>query len=371
MNFNKYIRYINNFKGSELSKWYSQLDGLTKKQIQELIETFNNKPSITSINLGDKHIGPEVAIALAEVIKINSSLISVNLSYNNIGPEGAVALAEGLKSNSSITSIDLRYNSIGAEGAIALAEGIKINFSLTSINFKYNYFWLNGAKALAEAMKVNFFLTSISLGYNYVEFEEAALNMYKAFDQEITNSLIRNREAVVKLAEFLTKLPFEKVAPKDYSAFNFYQKCDKTLLKLNLLDLIQKDVTKFLQTIDNYIAKHWLELSGINNYRSASNHNIIILQEDEGISIQDATVFLKPLNLQPNVILSLIAEYFPKAFLSKIISGKDSVSYVKKQQSEASITNIDSSSSIACAMVTHEDTSLVGFINDVEQELNV
>lgn len=362
MNFDEYITHINSFKNNELSDWYLGSAKLTDKQSENLINTFINQQFITSINLRGRNIGPAIAIIIAEMIKYNSFITSIDLSSNCIGTKGAITLAELIKNNSSLTSIDLSSNDIELKGAIAFTKAIKNHPYLISIDLRGNNIRAEEAEALAKAIEGNFIITNIQV------------SGYKQIYIEIEKVLSRNKKMVEKLAEFLIKIGIEeveiqneqdalhctstnyppeiksttksfgeiKVEFKDYFAFNFYQRCDQVLLRSIILGLLknidvictQNDVTKLLKSIDNYIALHWIELSGLHSCHPATNKGTIISQKDKETPILDLNnteqLSVLPLNLLPDDTLFLIGEYLPKTFLFQTINGAVSALYVEE-----------------------------------------
>jgi hypothetical protein len=56
---------------------------------------------VTDINLRENGIAAEGALALADMLKVNTSVANINLCDNGIGAEGTSALADALKVNSS------------------------------------------------------------------------------------------------------------------------------------------------------------------------------------------------------------------------------------------------------------------------------
>lgn len=235
MNIIELTAYINSFKGSELSVWYSAdsesysslKSNLSLKlylksdedppiinQAQAISIAFSGYEASNSINLSDgaiwRHQGYKdlsfdsflasiildidekfsslrsSSAADSEVIQsedppsdfINAlnnhkSIISINLSGHNIRSDGAIALADVMQDNFSITSINLDNNNIQPYGTKTLADAIKNHPSLTSINLNNNDVRDHGAKACAEVIKANPHLTSIFLAKNNIEVEGA------------------------------------------------------------------------------------------------------------------------------------------------------------------------------------------------------
>jgi hypothetical protein len=105
-------------------------------------------PSLRALGLGDNHVGPKGARALASstALKLNY----LDLRYNRIGDAGARALAAwpGL---AHLVALNLSYNDIGTEGARALAASPHLT-RLRSLDLRANLIGDAGAAALAAAM---------------------------------------------------------------------------------------------------------------------------------------------------------------------------------------------------------------------------
>ena len=72
-----------------------------------VFNALRNSPTskITTWDLSEEILGPEIAKPLAEYLSVTASLTSLDISVNSIGAEGAKAIAEGLKDNASVTSV--------------------------------------------------------------------------------------------------------------------------------------------------------------------------------------------------------------------------------------------------------------------------
>ena len=84
--------------------------------------------------LSRNSIKDEGSIAIGESLKTNSTLVDLELIFCDIGAEGAKAIAAGLSAGSAVlTSLDISSNFIGPELGIAMAEVLKKNAVLTTI----------------------------------------------------------------------------------------------------------------------------------------------------------------------------------------------------------------------------------------------
>ena len=121
---------------------------------------------LTSLKINNQMIGDEGAKAMAEFLKVNSTLPVLNLSSNHIGPEGGNAMLEALKVNKTLTSLNLRDNDIGPEGGKAMAEALTISTTLAELNLSSNSIGPEGGKAMLDALTVNKTLASLDLSEN-------------------------------------------------------------------------------------------------------------------------------------------------------------------------------------------------------------
>ncbi|EGD74093.1 hypothetical protein PTSG_12359 [Salpingoeca rosetta] len=100
------------------------------------------------------------------MLKHNTALTWLDLQYNSIGPEGAVALAEMLKHNTTMTLLGLWDNSIGDEGAVALAKVLKHNTTLEILNLTKNSITPVGGAALGAALDQNRTMSRLDIENN-------------------------------------------------------------------------------------------------------------------------------------------------------------------------------------------------------------
>ncbi|KAI8594795.1 hypothetical protein EDD21DRAFT_426610 [Dissophora ornata] len=121
---------------------------------QVLVKSLKANNPLTTLNLQEKLIGDERALALSEALKTNTTLTILNLQINSIYYEGAQALSEALKTNTTLTTLDLYDNSIYYEGALALSETLKTNTTLTTLNLEDNWIGPEGVLALTNVFKV-------------------------------------------------------------------------------------------------------------------------------------------------------------------------------------------------------------------------
>ncbi|KAL0239844.1 hypothetical protein GEMRC1_009952 [Eukaryota sp. GEM-RC1] len=156
-----------------LDQLHVHIDRSIFMTLLELLKV-NTTATFTSISFSFNFIGDEGALALADVLKVNTSIKRIELSHNDIGHEGTFALAGVLKVNTTITNINLMSNSIGDQGALALAEALKVNNSVVVVKLWYNSIGALGARALAEALLVKTTISSILLGGNNIGVEGAS-----------------------------------------------------------------------------------------------------------------------------------------------------------------------------------------------------
>ena len=93
----------------------------------------NNDTNLIELNLFNKNIGDNGAIAISETLKVNTTLQELNISSNNIGENGAIAISEALKVNTCLQILNISYNKIGENGEIAIKNALQYNYSLKEI----------------------------------------------------------------------------------------------------------------------------------------------------------------------------------------------------------------------------------------------
>lgn len=83
---------------------------------------------------------------------------------------GCIKIAQALKTNTSIKYLDLRGNSIRSDGAIALGQMLKVNSTLECLYLEWNCIgiWDTGIKSIAEALTMNESLTLLDLRNNKI-----------------------------------------------------------------------------------------------------------------------------------------------------------------------------------------------------------
>jgi hypothetical protein len=97
-----------------------------------LAEVLKFNKSLLVLKLAGNSIGNAGALSLAEALKVNSTLIVLNLSHND---QGAIGLAKALEVNSTaLTELHLGDHKLSASAALALADMLRVN---TSLNMLY------------------------------------------------------------------------------------------------------------------------------------------------------------------------------------------------------------------------------------------
>ena len=147
--------------------------------IAALAEALHTNRTLKELVLCDPDIGATGASALAQALKTNTTLKRLflkrlgSVGIFGIGPAISFALAEGLKGNTSLGELYLSYD-IGTSGASALAEALKVNSTLTKLLLLDNNIGAAAATALAEALKSNRGLMELFLCNNNIGFAGAA-----------------------------------------------------------------------------------------------------------------------------------------------------------------------------------------------------
>ena len=96
--------------------------------------------SLKELNLAVNDLGPEGAKAIAKGLSNNGSLTECNLRKNKLGIEGWTIIFNALRDSptSNITTWDLSEEYLGPEIAKPLAEYISVTGSLTKLDLRVN-----------------------------------------------------------------------------------------------------------------------------------------------------------------------------------------------------------------------------------------
>ena len=108
---------------------------LTKVAREKSIMLFGIKHGQVEADLSKQHLGLADAILIASDLSVTPSLIECNLCNNSLGVEGWTIIFNALRNSptSKITTWDLSNESIGPEIAKPLAEYISVTTSVTSV----------------------------------------------------------------------------------------------------------------------------------------------------------------------------------------------------------------------------------------------
>jgi len=160
-------------------------------------------------------LGISAAIAISDILKVNSSLDTLGLNDNQISDRGANAIALGLGLNTNLTSLDMRQNvqiisygrkslmqillkndiiktfgripvlllknrnvnkqkldlsrsNIGDTEVMIMAALLENNSIFTKCNLEENEIGHPGTEAIGKALKANTILTSLNLKSNKI-----------------------------------------------------------------------------------------------------------------------------------------------------------------------------------------------------------
>jgi len=113
-------------------------------------------------------IGPRGAIALADMLRVNTDITVLILQNNEIGDEGAVALAGALRENESLQILGLPTNFVGDEGGSALGRMLAENKVLRVLSLKHNDVGDAAAADLAAGLQDNVHLEGLNLSFTRV-----------------------------------------------------------------------------------------------------------------------------------------------------------------------------------------------------------
>jgi Ran GTPase-activating protein (RanGAP) involved in mRNA processing and transport len=132
------------------------------------IDQLANSLNLSTINIGNRGIGPKGAKAFAEVLKSNRSITYLDVSGNAMGELGGVAFGEMLASNISLQTLILSNNLLSGAGGLAIAEGVEDNITLRSLSVQRNRLSDAEATGFAKALRSNRSLVTLDLAYNCI-----------------------------------------------------------------------------------------------------------------------------------------------------------------------------------------------------------
>ena len=110
---------------------------------------------ITTWDLSNERLGPEIAKPLAEYISVSASVTKIFVGWNRLRDEGTIILCDALREStvSKVEELSLHNNDIGRHGAKAIAALCTVCASLTKILVQGNKLGDEGGKLLREAVQ--------------------------------------------------------------------------------------------------------------------------------------------------------------------------------------------------------------------------
>jgi hypothetical protein len=127
-----------------------------------------NKDAV-AIELMQRGMGDDGAVAVAKALHGNTRVASVNLSTNGIGFPGAKGLAAVLGLTvSALVTLDLSHNGVGASGAAALARALDRNSALRTLLLDANQVGNYGAEQMVRPLGKNRCLVVLGLTANNI-----------------------------------------------------------------------------------------------------------------------------------------------------------------------------------------------------------
>ena len=143
-------------------------NNITKLGCSYIAGSLKENTRLRELNLSNNAIGSMGARDLAACLSDNNTLciLNVNSQYKQIGPEGAVHLARLLRMEySSIQVLRVGGNAIGFDGCRHLASSLLVNTKLQELDLGgINYITIAGAKQIAQALLHNVSLSHITVG---------------------------------------------------------------------------------------------------------------------------------------------------------------------------------------------------------------
>lgn len=167
---------------------------ITTQEWEEILQRLkSNDPTLTSLNLSNKKIGPEKAQELAAALEYNNTLTFLNLVGNAIESKGAKAFATLLKKNNTLEHLDLRWNYIGLDGVMELATSLQNNNSLSAIYLDGNSETkLAEIKAFETSLQNNTAMTFLNLDPGAEDFpQKKTINKFCHRNENLESGIIK------------------------------------------------------------------------------------------------------------------------------------------------------------------------------------
>lgn len=273
--------------------------------------------TVHSVSLCGTQIPHEVAVQIANALRINNVLTDLSLWDNNIGDEGITAISQALKDNkkTNLATLNVAYNNISFDGTAALASTLIDSVVLTTLNLSNNRIDEEGGNLIANALKGNKVLTSLDIGNNFLR--RGAIDIANALEENNTLtelSLSRNyidRDGGKELGKAL-------ITNKTLTDLNLSKNEIRDSGMTSLADaLIENDTLKSLSLSFNTInltdAESFASALLKNNTLTSLEFSKCFMRVDAAHRIIDALVdketsTLQYLNISGNEFNSIVAE---------------------------------------------------------------
>nr|XP_048305237.1 leucine-rich repeat-containing protein 74A isoform X3 [Myodes glareolus] len=145
-----------------------------------LCQALSSNYRIRSLNLSHNQFSDVGGEHLGQMLALNVGLQSLNLSWNHFHIRAAVALCNGLRccsppleSNVTLKKLDVSMNGFGNEGALALGDVLRLNSCLVYIDISRNGITNEGASRISKGLEVNESLQVLKLFLNPMSMEGA------------------------------------------------------------------------------------------------------------------------------------------------------------------------------------------------------
>ncbi len=90
------------------------------------------------------------------MLRYNKHLHTLKLGHNYLSTRGGITIIEALGANKSLTSLDLSENGLGPEVGLAISQVLTLQGCLIqNLNLSNNKLGSRGVSAIGEALKVS------------------------------------------------------------------------------------------------------------------------------------------------------------------------------------------------------------------------
>jgi Ran GTPase-activating protein (RanGAP) involved in mRNA processing and transport len=237
--------------------------------VPALVPSFSINQSLTTLNLSNNKIGPELDALASALVCGNSQLKELTLTLNDVGDVGASYLALALKHpQCPLRSLDLGDNVIGPLGCKVLMAALETNTTLLKLDLSWNQCGHSGLgegpKSIGRALSLNGTLQELHLVSN--QMQESGV---KAIAAGWLDRLVKTGASALKVLD-LSVSHVGDAGARELSLALAHPQCKATHLSLNRSTLGDEGVLALATAVEASKELRRISLSGNHNLRAES-----------------------------------------------------------------------------------------------------